>query len=157
MVLSDVILSSRQDSQKVIYYLADANTGKPVSGAQLSIKETTGYSPNQQVRAYKVQTNEQGMYTFFGQSQSGTNRYFEAFAVSNQNYAFSNMGYWYDSRRENNLWKLYSYTDRPLYRPGQKVNFRQLLRLYKDGKYLNTPENAPAVMVSISNPKGEEV
>lgn len=155
MVLSNVILTSRQDNHKVIYFLADALSGRPISGAQLSIKEVSGYSPQQQVRAYRVQTDERGMYTFQSQTPAA-NRNFEAFAVWEDQYALSNMGYWYDSRQQAQQWKIYAYTDRPLYRPGQKIYFRQQLRLYRDGKY-SLADKAPAVSVAVSNANGEEI
>lgn len=161
LVLSDVVLSSRQDNQQSIYFLADAMTGKPVSDAKLYIKETTGYNSNQEVRAYRAQTDSEGMYSFQSQSvRKNENRQYEAFAAwrnpsGEAHYALSNMGYWSGYQQEYQGWRLYGYTDRPLYRPGQTVNFRQMLRRYNDGKYENITNGA--VEVIVNNPRGEEV
>ncbi len=161
LVISDVVLSSRQDNHQSIYFLADAISGKPIPDGKLYIKETTGYNPNQEVRAYKAQTDAQGLYRFNSQSKrQNENRQYEAFAVYRSadgatHYALSNMGYWSGYRQEYEGWRVYSYTDRPLYRPGQTVNFRQMLRRYHDGKYTNITSGS--VEVSVHNPRGEEV
>ncbi|PKL80564.1 MAG: hypothetical protein CVV27_00155 [Candidatus Melainabacteria bacterium HGW-Melainabacteria-1] len=158
IILSDVVLNSRQDRQQVIYYLAEAASGKPVSGARIHLKETTGYNTAARVRAYRGATDAQGMYRFHSQSaQAQESRQFEAFAVWNGHYALSNHGYWSGYAQDQASWKLFSYTDRPLYRPGQTVHFRQLLRHYQGGQYLNPEGKAPPIEVRVSNPRGEEV
>lgn len=51
--------------------------------------------------------------------------------------------------------KVYMYTDRPIYRPGQEVNIKGLYRIHFDGKYeINKDEN---VDLKISNAKGEVI
>lgn len=156
LILSDVVMSSRQDNQQVIYYLADAVSGKPIAGAQVYLKETTGYGVNQTVRAYRGASDAQGMYSFHSQSRSSEQRNFEAFAAWKGHFALSGMAYWSGYQQEAQSLRVYSYTDRPLYRPGQTVNFRQLLRRYRDGKYSNDG-SLPPVEVRVSNPRGEEV
>lgn len=155
MILSDVVLTSRRDQQRTIYFLADAVSGRPIPNANLYIKETRGYQPNQQVRAYREKTDDQGMYNFYQQTTpSPESRQFEAFAAWNNHYALSNMGYWSPYANEAQSWRVYSYTDRPLYRPGQQIHFRQLLRLYQQGKYLPSKQ---ALEVSVRSPQGEEI
>jgi uncharacterized protein YfaS (alpha-2-macroglobulin family) len=46
--------------------------------------------------------------------------------------------------------KLFLYTDRPLYRPGQKVYLRGVLRMDNDGDYSLTPVGTP-VQVTVAN------
>jgi hypothetical protein len=60
-------------------------------------------------------------------------------------------GYYGDNREE---MKVYSYTDRPVYRPGQKVYFRQILT-QRDKSGDQIPAKNIKVTVSVTNPKGE--
>lgn len=57
---------------------------------------------------------------------------------------------WSPSASTKNL--VYTYTDRPIYRPGQTVNFKSILRDDHDVKYSLLPSNTQ-VMVNIRDPK----
>lgn len=46
--------------------------------------------------------------------------------------------------------QLFLYTDRPMYRPGQRVNFKGILRLDNDGEYSMPPPGTP-VQVTVEN------
>ncbi len=50
----------------------------------------------------------------------------------------------------------YLYTDRPIYRPGQKVYFKGIIRADDYARY-SLPEGEDKVLISISNPQGEEI
>jgi uncharacterized protein YfaS (alpha-2-macroglobulin family) len=54
-----------------------------------------------------------------------------------------------------NQYNAYIYTDRPIYRPGQAVDFKGILRAEKDVKY-NLPD-VTQVHVTINSPNGETV
>ena len=47
---------------------------------------------------------------------------------------------------------VYTYTDRPIYKPGQTVNFKSIIRVDQDVKYSKLPANTP-VKVEIRDPK----
>ena len=49
----------------------------------------------------------------------------------------------------------YVYTERPVYRPGQTVNFAAALRTYADGELANLPEKNAEI--TIHDPRGEKV
>ncbi len=49
----------------------------------------------------------------------------------------------------------YIYTERPVYRPGQTVNYSAVLRTYEDGKLTNLPDKRAEV--TIYDPRGEKV
>ncbi len=63
-------------------------------------------------------------------------------------------GYEYGDNRDE--MKVYAYTDRPVYRPGQKVYFRHILtQRIKGGD--QQPAKGVKVVVTVQNPKGEKI
>lgn len=56
---------------------------------------------------------------------------------------------------EDDLYKCYIYTDRPVYRPGHKVQFKGVLRKSVPGHY--TPVSSQAVSVQITDPEGDTI
>ncbi|HUS91129.1 MAG TPA: MG2 domain-containing protein [Phycisphaerae bacterium] len=54
-----------------------------------------------------------------------------------------------------NRFKVYGFTERPVYRPKQTVHFKEIIRLHDEGTYTNYA--GKKVHVTIRNPKGETV
>jgi hypothetical protein len=52
-------------------------------------------------------------------------------------------------------YKVYGFTDRPVYRPKSTVHFKETVRRNQEGKYTNLPNQK--VRVEITNPKGETI
>lgn len=153
VLLSDLSLVQKQAGEQTLFYLSSAETGKPVSGATLYLKETTGSGLGSQVKISRVKTGADGLYLHKRQlKQAGT--YLDAYAVSGAQHALNQMRYWYYADASP-YYKVYAYTDRPIYRPGQKVSFRQVLRLAKAGQY-QTPAGQK-VELRLLSPRGEEL
>lgn len=154
LLISDAVLNSKQDAHKTLYFLANAETGSPLANADLRIKVTSGPYNNRQVRAYTAKTNADGIYSFENQPTDSNNRQIEAFAMLDSHYAISGNQYWSDTQQQAG-WKLYAATERPLYRPGQTVYFKHLLRAYRNGDY-QTP-SSQEVEVQVRDARGEEI
>ncbi len=154
LLVSDAVLSSKQDNHKTLYFLAHAETGKPLANADLKIKVTSGPYNKQQVRVYQAKTNADGIYSFENQPTDQNNRRIEAFAQHDNHYAISGNRYG-SYTQEQRGWKLYAATERPLYRPGQTVYFKHLLRAYREGDY-QTP-SPQTLDVQVRDARGETV
>lgn len=164
LLISDLAILKKTDRDEALAFIADAKTGAPINGAFVILKETY-YDSNQNNDRQKVSV---------GRGQSGEVGFFEkklvkgagiqsqnvqAFAWIGNRYAITGSQYYgyYGGYGDNpDEAKVYSYTDRPVYRPGQKVYFRQMLtRRVKGGD--QAPIKGVDVTVTVTNPKGENI
>ncbi|MRR30321.1 hypothetical protein EG834_08360, partial [bacterium] len=110
-----------------------------------------------QNRIQTCQTDEKGLCSIPIDGGNYERRYFAVigqpgqsdFALSMENWT-SGLGVWnfgYNFELQNNKRQLYLYTDRPIYRPGQTVSFRALLRYNENGRYLLPDEQEITLQV----------
>ena len=156
VIITDLALLKKVDKDGAFVFVADAKSGAEIQGVNVVLKETWDYDPRKSEFA-RGQSNDGG---FFDKKRaanaSDSNRAVEAFAWSGDRYALTGaqnvyLGYYGDDENRRAL----GTTDRPVYRPGQKVNFRQILTSRKGGDW--SPLVGADIEVSIRNPKGEEI
>ena len=155
VVISDLTLLKKVDKDGSFVFVANAKTGAPIGGANVVVKEVYDYNPRK-VDIARGKSNDAG---FFDKKRAASNqnyRQIEAFAWVGNRYAFTGRQYgggYYDGGGENR--RALGTTDRPVYRPGQKVNFRQILTQRKGGDW--SPLVAASIRVEASNPRGEQI
>ncbi|HEY0076529.1 MAG TPA: MG2 domain-containing protein, partial [Abditibacteriaceae bacterium] len=162
LIISDLAILKKTDRDEALAFIADARTGAPVNGANVILKETYGDFDNQnndreRVSIARGQSGEVGFFT--KKLVKGHNIYsqnVQAFAWMGNRYAMTGRTYYggYGDNQEEA--KVYSYTDRPVYRPTQKIYFRQILTRRVTGGDQEPMKGVP-VRVTINNPKGEEI
>ncbi len=64
--------------------------------------------------------------------------------------------YFPDISTQPGAWRAYLYSDRPIYRPGQPVHLRGVVRIDNDGTYLLPRAGAP-VTITLTDPTGRQV
>lgn len=158
LVISDLAVLKKVDRDTALAFVADARTGRPVAKANVVIKES--YNDNDyRTDVARGLSDETGLFEkkiVRGPNRSSNS--VQVLAWSGNRYAITGAGNWWyygygDNRDEV---RVFSYTDRPVYRPGQKVYFRQILtRRIKGGD--QQPVQGEAVQVLIRNPKGENI
>ncbi|MBN1918787.1 MAG: tetratricopeptide repeat protein [Verrucomicrobia bacterium] len=164
LIISDLTLVQKTDRRRTIIFAADSVTGRPVAGAKVVAKERwwdyqAPQEERQKLDVHEGVTNESGIFEA-ELSRSETNRsnsqievFVQAgedrYAVSPQTYS----SYWSATQKQ---YRVYAYTDRPVYRPSQQVHFKALVRVYENGSY-ETPKAGTTVQVRIRNPKGETI
>jgi hypothetical protein len=159
LIISDLAVLKKLDRDTGLAFVADARTGRPVIDANVVIKEIYHEGSIYRTDVARGQSSEMGL--FEKKLVRGANFYSEnvqVLAWSGDRYAITGAGYYgyygYGDNRDER--KVYSYTDRPVYRPGQKVYFRQILtRRVKGGD--QEPVKDEAVQVTIRNPRGETI
>ena len=156
VVISDLALLKKVDKDGAFVFVADAQSGAEIRGINVVLKETWNYNPRR-TDFVKGQSNDGG---FFDKKRaanaSNSNRAVEAFAWSGDRYALTGaqnvyLGYYGGDEQTRAL----GTTDRPVYRPGQKVNFRQILTSRKGGDW--SPLVGATIRVTANNPKGEQI
>lgn len=156
ILITDVILNSKQDREKNIYFLSHAQSGQPLEGGKLYLKASSGNHKEAKVRRFEGKTDKNGIFQFSKTANDPTNlQQLEAFALWQGHYAISGLQYWSAPAAEAERWKVYASSERPLYRPGQTVYFRHLLRRYHNSSYQAAAEKP--LEVRVYNPRGEEI
>jgi uncharacterized protein YfaS (alpha-2-macroglobulin family) len=171
-VSDTVILKKRLDNQ-TYYYVADAVTGVPVPRAEVEFFgwRQVGMQPNQnrfqvETTTFSEKTDQDGQ-VLLGQAKLPPNRQWLATARkekagANGTDRFAYLGFdnvWYGQRYdpEYNATKVFTITDRPVYRPEQKVQFKAWIEHAKYDQADNSAFANQTFTVRIHNPKGEKV
>ena len=128
--ITDLMLIQKSDGRGALYYVTEAATGKPVVGANILVRHTwhtnNGNVPG--VTLSRGISNAQGLVSVSLPHQpDGQIENRGAIAWVGERFALINPQYINNRESSNDLFKVYSTTDRTVYRPLQSVHFRQLL------------------------------
>ncbi|MGD8623771.1 MAG: Ig-like domain-containing protein [Anaerolineae bacterium] len=160
-IRSRLNLVLKQSRSEVLVWATDLDSGQPVAGVPVSAYETWGQveasgttgpdglfvaddlAVDSLWNAFFVVTGEPGSDDF-GIAYNGWDDGIQTwdFDVSSEFWASAYQGY--------------LYTDRPIYRPGQKVYFKGIVRADDDAHY-SLPEAIDKVQVLINDPQGKEL
>lgn len=161
-IKSGVNLTYKQTDSEAMVWATNLATGQPAAGAAV------GFYYNRQTRANTTGiTDDDGIFLAKGLPNRGL--WEASFAMTGQpggddfGIAFSNWddginpwdfgveSEWWSSRYQG-----YLYTDRPIYRPGQTVYFKGILRADDDAHY-SLPTEVKSVKVVVNDPQGKEL
>ena len=169
LIITDLAIVKRADKDRALVFICDAQTGRPAPGAEVAIRERYHRDNNYHISVAKGQAGPDGLHSkplIRGRGVSGNQA--EALAWVGDRYALTSQlwtgSYWRDNRDE---YRSYTYTDRPVYRPDQMVNFRAVLTLRSALPTTGAPVDNPVghyqpasdlpVVVTIRDPKGDKV
>lgn len=138
-MVSSVAAISKSDTEKTLIFVAEKNSGIAVAGANVSILKDKKWTETvtDENGIAEIKGDFQGQFPIVVEwkgSPAAINAYFYSYGYSSD--------------------KAYVYTDRPVYRPGQKVKIKGVLR-----SKLNSDYTLPAeknVTVIIRDPRGNE-
>ena len=166
--VADTVIVKKQLEGQSFHFVADAVSGQPIAKANV---ELFGWKQEQVVPGkpqWKIITRDFAEFTNAdGQLLLGANQQPQGFqwvAIARMDsgrlayHGFSHV--WFQQRHdpEYHARKAFTITDRPVYRPAQKVQFKMWIG---DAKYdqpdSNTFANAKGFTVELRNPKGEVV
>ena len=157
VLISDLAVMKKMDTDTVLCFIADARSGRPVPGASVIIRQLWSVGQISYVQVGRGLADADGMVsvpTVKGQQNVQT----EAFAAApGGRYALTGQNYWNsyggntDTRDEV---RIYSYTDRPVYRPSQTVSFREVLARRAGGGSDYAPLTDTKVRVTVGGPRG---
>ena len=156
VIVSDLAIMKKTAQKEAIVLAVDAVTGAPVNEADLTVGEWFhNRGQNWQFRQSKGRPAPDGLYRYTRTQERRWGGRVQAFAhAGEKRYALTTTSYW-NSWRANRQHRTYCYTDRPVYRPGQTVHFKQFIRLDDMGTFRNV--SGQRFRVKIRNPKGEYV
>lgn len=151
LLVSDLAVIQRTDRTRSLLFVVDALTGEPVSGAEVRWRLEEGRGRRTASRVLTGTTDEDGLAVIT--LPRGFNGRVQGFAAKGRRYAFTGPA-WSHYRRAEAGYLIYAYTDRPVYRPGQTVHFKVILRRLEGGRYHNAP--GTRLTVSVRDPRGGE-
>ncbi len=146
LIVSDVVLITKTGTGHVLTYLADRATGEPVAGAEVA-------AVSRNADAVKAETDNNGLANLTLKSP-GAEQDIRIVVKRGADYAVSDVASW-NFTRQGRPWTGLLYTDRPVYRPGDTMHFRGILRMNATVGY-----EIPAgkkVSVQISDPDGKAI
>lgn len=160
MMVTTTNLTIKASLNKVLVWATDIKTGKPVSNAPLKI-----YGPQEQLLASGY-TDSNGLFEastpavttdLMREPRIAVLETETLFGIGSSNWADGIDPGWFNIQSifAPDPLRVYLYTDRPIYRPGEQVDFRAVIR-NKDDMVYSLPE-MNAVPVQITNSKGDIV
>ncbi len=129
---------------QLLVYAADRTSGKPISGADVYLR--ADLNP-----LMHAATGPDGTAVF--RLQGGKPRDWLVLARSGSQFAASDLPSWDFSSATVRNFKAYLYTERPVYRPGQTLDYKGILRQWEQGHY-QLPQST-MVTVVFTDPSGK--
>ncbi len=125
LAVSDIVLLTKTGRDHVLYYVANRTTGEPIPNASVTAV-TRDASVN------KLDTAQDGVAEFAIDRKIEDD--LRVVAVAGRDAAFNDIESWFFGNRQRNLTGVV-YTDRPVYRPGDTMHFRGILRYRQISSY----------------------
>ncbi|MEK6300028.1 MAG: alpha-2-macroglobulin family protein [Acidobacteriota bacterium] len=153
ILVSDASLVLKTSGRQALVFFCSALTGAPVAEANVKLWEHS-YSGNDYVWREQVKTTGADGIAVFDLARTNNNADVFAAASSAGRHAFAN-GHSYRYQSEEQPWRIYAFTDRPAYRPGESAQWKFLARRYAEGVY-STPANQK-IEFEITDPRGTKI
>ncbi|MCS7192963.1 MAG: MG2 domain-containing protein, partial [Armatimonadetes bacterium] len=135
-----MVLVAKKSPKRLLVFAADAQTGKPISGCFVKLFDEKGKLVSQ------GRTNEKGLLL--------TNYMLEHVVIiaTSPDGSTVEMPVWSETQER---FTVYIFTDRPVYRPNQRVYFKGIVRKFENGEY--EPVTNKQVQVIVRNPEDTEI
>jgi uncharacterized protein YfaS (alpha-2-macroglobulin family) len=119
VIVSDIAVITKVSEGQVLSYVVERKSGKPVGGAEVLLWVDSK-------EAARSQTNSDGLVA--QQAQFNHPDAVTVLAVDGKRFAANSLNSWSLGNEEESRLMVYGYTERPIYRPGDQVHFKVLLR-----------------------------
>src|SRR5579875_3200039 len=124
--VSNLVLVTKTGRDHILYYVSNRKTGEPVENAAVTVME------KRNATGTTLHTGADGTAEFPLHATPASD--IRSVASSEGDVAFDDIETWSFFRRERNLTGVV-YTDRPVYRPGNTMHFRGILRYAQSAGY----------------------
>ncbi|MFH1777211.1 MAG: alpha-2-macroglobulin family protein [Candidatus Omnitrophota bacterium] len=153
LLVSNAACVLKTSPSQALVYFCNANDGAPIADAVVCLWERFYSNGNWQWIEQKKNTDKNGLCVFDLKSADNRKEIFAAAVRENQQ-AFS-LGSSDNYRRNDLLWKVYAFCDRPAYRPNETVQWKIFARAYDQGGY-STPANKK-IKYQIYDPRNTKI
>nr|HNH81873.1 MG2 domain-containing protein [Acidobacteriota bacterium] len=153
VLVTNAALVVKSAPSKLVALMTDAGSGAPLAGAKLKVFEQYYQNSTWKIREHALTTNENGLAETQTFPAESTQHYFWVSGQHQEHQAICSTDQY--TSRYGNQWKVYAFTDRPAYRPGESVQWKFVARS-KDDQTWTTPANQ-MVEFEITDPRGTKV
>ncbi len=173
LLISQQVVTTMRDNETILAWLTDAQTGEPLGEASVTAWIGNYQNRNNQTTmnwtSATLSTDEDGLARFtqkdFTALKAAFNEYEALIILTEKDGDFtaaSANSNFYNYQAETNpqdgdAWKIYAFTDRPAYRPGDTVHWKAIARLRATLSNWAPPSTGQAIRYRISGPQGDEV
>lgn len=163
--VADTAIAKKPLDGKTWYFVADAATGTPIAKANLEFFgwKQEHWAPNRieiRTKEFAEFTDATGQVTLDAQKQPPDYQWLAIARTPEGRLAFLGFsGVWYGPRHdpEYNAVKVFTITDRPVYRPGQTVHYKFWVRRAQYDREDTSDFAGGTFKVLLHNPKGEKI
>ena len=163
--VADTVIAKKPLDGKAWYFVADAASGKPVAKANVEffgfrVEHRDNNRVDIQVKQFAEHSDADGQVILLPQDQPQDYQWIVIARTREGRFAYLGFtGVWYNRLHDAEYQevKTFTITDRPVYRPGQKVHFKFWVRHAKYDQEDTSDFAQRPFTVEIHNPKGEKV
>ena len=154
VLITDSSLVLKSNGRQALIYFCNAADGKPIANARTRLWARHYANRKWHTRTWTARTDKDGLARLEVTRSDGRSPQLLATAIKDDQQAYStgNTSYY---NRNHQVWRIYAHTDRPAYRPEEKVEWKIIARTY-DGSGYHTPSEAK-VHYEIRDPRGNKV
>ena len=155
VLVTDASVILKTSGKQALVYVCDALAGAPIADANIHLWERYNDGQHWHWRDTSKTADTNGI-AVFDLLKNGSYEQIFVGAISGKRQAFTtgNKNY-YGRNNENESWRIYAFTDRPAYRPGETAQWKFIARKY-DGSVYSTPAEQ-VVEFEIHDPRGSKV
>ncbi|HEX7860242.1 MAG TPA: alpha-2-macroglobulin family protein [Verrucomicrobiae bacterium] len=153
ILVSDVSVVTQATGSQLLVYVCDAGNGAPVKNASVRVWERRMSQNSRQWRSQDKNTDEKGTILFELNGDRDSRELF-VIAKSGDKQAFS-IGHSGYAAQPDGEWRIYAHTDRPAYRPGEKVQWKITARTLRGNSY--AIPSGQTITMRIADPRGAEI
>ncbi|MEW6517490.1 MAG: alpha-2-macroglobulin family protein [candidate division FCPU426 bacterium] len=155
ILVTDATLVVKTSGRRVLAYFCQAEDGSPVPNARVKLW-LRGYENGKNTwNDQQKQTDADGLAIFELKPGSGNELFIAASAGAQAEQQAFALSYAYYESEAPEDWRIYAFTDRSAYRPGDQVQWKMIARTYQNGGY-TTPANLQ-VEYEVTDPRGAKV
>ncbi len=148
IVVTDYAMVYKNNQKEVLAFIANAKTGEFSTKARFDF-----YQDGKQIGS-KLTDKDGLMFAKLSEFEGIKNSNIQLYGYSGGEIILSDP-YFYFNQSQSEYLTAYVYTQQPVYRPGQEVNFKAIFRNKKGNEILNAPDLK--FSVSVKSPKNKEV
>jgi len=153
ILVTDSALVLKASGDKALLYFCSAIDGSPIPKARIKLWQRSRNREREVWGSGALETNPDGLAVFKLEARPENLELF-ATAAADDRQAFA-AGYSIGASRPQQQWRIYAFTDRPAYRPGEEVRFKLIARR-SDGSLYSTP-SGEALEFQVTDPRGSKV
>jgi uncharacterized protein YfaS (alpha-2-macroglobulin family) len=160
--ITPVGIALKREVDRILVWTTDLESGAPLPNLPVHVtlnQWNSQIGANQEIAAQDATTNGQGVAILPLLSPEGARACVEVTQAGSESYSCET-DHWLTSYRETLRagphYFAYAYTDRPIYRPGQKVFFSSFIRQVKEGRYFMPAPDTP-VAVTVTDAAGQTI